>query len=216
MNYQTSIYFVRHGEVHNPEDVFYGRLPRFQLSKRGRFQAQAVAYVLSDKSIAAIFSSPLLRARQTAEIILRPHRDLSLKVSRLLNEVHSPFDGHPRSELVARNWDVYTGVSSDYEQPVDILSRARRFLENVRNRYVGQSIVAVTHSDIILFLTLWFNGISATAENKWRINDLGLPKDYPAPASVVKLFYQTSETNEIPSLKYKAPTNKFEIIKEDT
>ena len=37
------IHLVRHGEVHNPEKILYGRLPDYHLSERGRAQAQAVA-----------------------------------------------------------------------------------------------------------------------------------------------------------------------------
>ena len=40
---QTRVHVVRHGEVHNPTGVLYGRLPGFHLSERGRAQAAAVA-----------------------------------------------------------------------------------------------------------------------------------------------------------------------------
>jgi broad specificity phosphatase PhoE len=200
MNNPTSLYFVRHGEVHNPQNIFYGRKDDFRLSKKGQHQAQAVADLLGDKPLAAIFSSPLLRTMQTAEIIRTRHDNLTIESSELLNEVYSPFDGHPLSELIARNWDVYTGVAPDYEQPTDILSRAQRFITDVRQRYSGQYIVAVTHRDVIVFLTLWLNDIPVTANIKQGINRLGLPKDYPTPGSIVRLVYQTLETDELPNL----------------
>src|SRR5947209_20583375 len=65
----TDIYVVRHAHVHNPHDILYGRLPRFRLSELGLEQARKVADFLSGRNIEAIYSSPLLRARQTAEMI---------------------------------------------------------------------------------------------------------------------------------------------------
>lgn len=39
----TTVWLARHGEVHNPKQVFYGRLPRMGLSPAGRRQAEALA-----------------------------------------------------------------------------------------------------------------------------------------------------------------------------
>ena len=64
----TQIHFVRHGEVHNPQKIYYGRLPGFPLSEEGRRQAQAAAHALRARPLAAIFSSPMQRARETAEL----------------------------------------------------------------------------------------------------------------------------------------------------
>ena len=68
MTTQTSIFFVRHGHVYNPQKILYGRLPGFRLSDLGREQAQAAAVALRDIPLAAAFSSPQLRTRQTAAI----------------------------------------------------------------------------------------------------------------------------------------------------
>ena len=67
----TTIWLARHGEVHNPSNLLYGRLPRMDLSPEGRRQAQALDDFLAERPLAAIYSSPMLRARRTAEIILR-------------------------------------------------------------------------------------------------------------------------------------------------
>ncbi|HMM43059.1 MAG TPA: histidine phosphatase family protein, partial [Thermomicrobiales bacterium] len=65
----TTILFVRHTEVENPDGLLYGRLPGFRLSDAGRRHAERVAGAIAGRDIAAIYSSPLLRARQTAAII---------------------------------------------------------------------------------------------------------------------------------------------------
>ena len=45
---KTIVHVMRHGEVHNPEQILYGRLPGYRLSDRGRGQAEAVAQWLAD------------------------------------------------------------------------------------------------------------------------------------------------------------------------
>lgn len=65
------VHLVRHGHVHNPEGVLYGRLPEFRLSDAGERMAEATARYLasSGRDIARVVSSPLLRAQQTAAVI---------------------------------------------------------------------------------------------------------------------------------------------------
>ena len=64
---QTIVHLVRHGEVHNPDGVLYGRLPGFRLSELGRSQAETVGRVLgTGHDIVSIVASPLQRAQETA------------------------------------------------------------------------------------------------------------------------------------------------------
>lgn len=65
------VHLVRHGEVENPTKVLYGRLPGFSLSARGREMAEAVAACLTEFDVALVRSSPLERARETAEPLAR-------------------------------------------------------------------------------------------------------------------------------------------------
>ena len=69
----TLIHVVRHGEVHNPERILYGRLPGYHLSELGQQMAQAAAEHLADRRITYVVSSPLERARETAAPIARAH-----------------------------------------------------------------------------------------------------------------------------------------------
>ncbi len=66
---RTAVHLVRHGEVHNPEHILYGRLPGYGLSESGRAQALRVAEHLSAADVTALFVSPLQRAQETAEPI---------------------------------------------------------------------------------------------------------------------------------------------------
>jgi len=62
---------VRHGEVDNPANVVYARLPGFHLSAGGLAAARQVGETLS--GVAAVYSSPLERAAETAEALAAPH-----------------------------------------------------------------------------------------------------------------------------------------------
>jgi broad specificity phosphatase PhoE len=62
----TIVHLLRHGEVHNPEGVLYGRRDGYHLSDLGRQMAQRVADTIGDRDITHLRSSPLERAQETA------------------------------------------------------------------------------------------------------------------------------------------------------
>ena len=82
----TTISFIRHGMVHNPERIIYGRLPRFRLSEEGMEDARRAAAALKNIPLQAIYCSPLLRTRQTAKAILKFHPAIKLQMSQLIND----------------------------------------------------------------------------------------------------------------------------------
>ena len=63
---RTLVHLVRHGEVHNPEGILYGRLPGYGLSEIGREQARRVAEHLAGADVTALLVSPMQRAQETA------------------------------------------------------------------------------------------------------------------------------------------------------
>jgi broad specificity phosphatase PhoE len=67
MTTRTTVHLLRHGEVHNPGKILYGRLPDFHLSELGRQMAKAAAEALADCDVTHLVSSPLERAQETAE-----------------------------------------------------------------------------------------------------------------------------------------------------
>ncbi|MCH1865150.1 histidine phosphatase family protein [Nocardioides sp. CFH 31398] len=62
---RTVVHLLRHGEVHNPDGILYGRLPGYRLSARGRAMAERIATSLADRDIVHLRVSPLERARET-------------------------------------------------------------------------------------------------------------------------------------------------------
>src|SRR5437762_12161787 len=96
MSAGTTVWLARHGEVHNPSNVLYGRMPRMRLTPEGRRQAQALADFLAPRAIAGVYSSPMLRARRTAELVLAAHPELGrVRIDSDLQEVRTGWQGEP-------------------------------------------------------------------------------------------------------------------------
>ncbi|MDO8106491.1 histidine phosphatase family protein [Isoptericola sp. b441] len=95
---QTTVHLLRHGEVHNPTGVLYGRLDGFHLSDRGAAMAERVARHLSGaegadrRDVVHVVASPLTRAQETAAPIAR---EFGLDVDRdeRLIEAANHFEG---------------------------------------------------------------------------------------------------------------------------
>jgi broad specificity phosphatase PhoE len=201
----TRISLVRHGRVQNPSHIFYGRLPRFPLSQKGRQEVAGTARALKNLKIEELFSSPLLRCRQSAGEILHHHPRLKLRQSQLITEVFTPFQGQPSKVIRSRGGDVYTDIGPEYEQPEDILKRAQKFLLRMRRAYSGKHVISVTHGDVILFMVLWASNFAATPHNKKRFKTLGILEEYPATASITTFSYSTDLRDERPSIAYFNP-----------
>lgn len=204
MSPETTVWLVRHGYVHNPKKIIYGRLPRFRLSERGLEEARAAGRMMSEMPLHAAYSSPLLRARQTAREILAFHPQLRLRRSLLLNEVFTAFEGKPSHVGESRRDDYYTGVGPPYEQPADIVGRLRAFFAYARMRHAGKNVLAVTHGDIIIFTILWARGLELSAENKVNPHAFGF-KGYPATGSLTAFIFRTDSEDERPEVRHLQP-----------
>ncbi|MCP4023514.1 MAG: histidine phosphatase family protein [Desulfobacteraceae bacterium] len=200
MSSKTRISFVRHGHVHNPDQIIYGRLPFFRLSKKGRKDARKAAVNLKDFTLDAVFSSPLLRARQTAKKILKYHPDLKLLKSNLVTEVSTAFEGMAENQIKAFSDDMYHHKDSEFEQPKDILVRSLKWIHRIRKKFKGRHVAVVSHGDVILFLHFRAKGIDVTPENKLNIPRLNQIQDYPATGSVTTFIFNTQDIKEIPKV----------------
>lgn len=90
---EVVIHLVRHGEVHNPEGVLYGRLPGYHLSNRGREMADVVADYLADSVVTHLRSSPLERAQETLAPIAESFPELTSELDARLIESDNLLQG---------------------------------------------------------------------------------------------------------------------------
>lgn len=206
MSSLTTVSLVRHGHIVNPEAVFHGRLPGFPLSAKGREQAAAAVAYLEKQPVVAIYTSPMERAQQTAEIIQAAFRSPPpVREEPLLNEIYSPFDGRPHTEMEARDWDFYTGTDEEYEQPEAILGRILAFLQRMRRRHAGEHVVGVTHADPLAFLWMWVLDVPLSVDLRKELDRYGLADDYPATASISTFRFETVDLEERPHHQYVKP-----------
>ena len=91
---RVRIHLVRHGEVHNPEGILYGRMPGYGLSQRGFEMADRVAEVLPQKDphLRALVASPLQRAQETIAP-LAARLDLPVTTDERVIEAQNDFEG---------------------------------------------------------------------------------------------------------------------------
>ena len=201
----TTLYLMRHGEVHNPAHILYGRMPGFYLSEAGKQQAHAAGGWLADKPLAAIYASPMERAQQTAGIVADYLPDLSPATDDRIIEVSTPYEGQPIDDLAAMGWDLYTGNQPPHEVPGVVLARVLDFFDYVVTRHNGQSVAAVAHGDILVFAWLHAQGVVPEALLKDRLQDFALPVEYPATASIMEFELSASPRQALPQVSYHCP-----------
>jgi broad specificity phosphatase PhoE len=148
----TIIYLVRHAEVYNPRCIIYGRLPGFRLSERGRFQAERLRDWFETQNISLIYTSPLLRAEETAEII--SGGKIPIEINGNINEVdYKKWEGlradeRPLSEV--EEYVIDPAGTNLGEKLFEVEKRMRKVIDSILAKYPGENIIMVSHADPIL------------------------------------------------------------------
>lgn len=213
MTAPLTLYIIRHGEVHNPDHILYGRMPNFYLSDTGRGQASAAGQHLANIEVDAIFTSPLERAQETAGIIANTQNQIiDVQTDERIIECYTPYDGTSQEELDKIHFDLYTGTDDKYEKPRDLRRRLLDFIASVRDKYPNGTVIAVTHGDIVVSAFMHAkeqeeNDIGRHRDDteRLRLLQLGLPEAYPATASISMLTYTSDDPHEVPAYEYTRP-----------
>jgi len=196
----SSVHIVRHGEVHNPESILYGRQPGWRLSERGEAMAEAVAQWSSELSLGAIHSSPLERAQQTATPISQKH-GISITTDDRLIEAANIFEGKPfgvgdgvlrRPSAWRHLWNPWRpSWGEPYAEQVARMSAA---IEAARNAANGKDALVVSHQ-----LPIWI--LRSSVEGRPFLHD---PRRRECSlASVTSLHFDAS--GKIVGLSYSEP-----------
>ena len=148
---QTVIYLIRHGQTErNRANVLQGRSD-VPLNDRGRQQAAAAGQKLREAgvSFSRIYTSPLIRAVETAQIVTGKCR---LETDpRLIEMDYGPYEGtdlhHPPEELTAFFRDITHMPAPAGMEPLDhVVERMGSFLEELRRAGIGGNILISTHA----------------------------------------------------------------------
>jgi broad specificity phosphatase PhoE len=148
---QTIVHLVRHGEVHNPTGVLYGRLPGFALSELGRKMALQARDALVGRDVTIVRSSPLERAVQTAEPIALEF-DVAATTDDRLIESANYFEGKTFGvgDGSLKNPSVWPHLWNPFrpswgEPYAEIAARMRAAIDDARAAAAGHEAVMVSH-----------------------------------------------------------------------
>jgi broad specificity phosphatase PhoE len=164
---RTTVHLLRHGEVHNPGHVLYGRLPDFHLSAAGRGMAERVAKKLIDRDITYLVASPLERAQETAAP-LAAALSLEIHTDQRLIEAGNEFEGQligpgkAGSQLFLRpsTWPkLRNPFRPSWGEPYsEIAARMWAATQAARDAAEGHEAVCVSHQLPIWTLRRWLAG----------------------------------------------------------
>ncbi len=177
----TILYIVRHGETEwNVSQVMQGQSDS-PLTKAGIKQAQDLAKNLQHIKFDMVFSSDLLRAKRTAEIIIQ-EKKIAVKTTEALRErSFGRFEGEPSKrfhEELKKYWEEYEKLVDEqkfkYKFPTEpdihsdeeLVQRLTLFLREISIAYTGKTILIVTHGGVIRSFLVHL-GYGTPAELTW-------------------------------------------------
>jgi probable phosphoglycerate mutase len=152
------IIFLRHGQAkNNTERILAGRTEGIPLTDTGIGQAQHTAELLKHMNISAIYSSPIQRAKHTAEIVGK-YNSLNVTIDdRLIELDMGKFTGMPYDEIFNSHGNVfmkfYNGeleiAHNGVETFAEVKKRVLGIVDHIIEKHPDENIVLVTHMDPI-------------------------------------------------------------------
>ena len=196
---RTVVHLLRHGEVHNPGGVLYGRRDGFHLSDLGRQMAERVADAVKDRDIVHLRSSPLERARETAAPLAQA-RGLEVEIDERVIESTNVFEGisfagGAKALRDPRLWrHLWNPFRPSWGEPYkDIVRRMMAAVHDAREAAAGHEAVIVSHQ-----LPVWI--ARRSFEQKSFVHD---PRR--RQCTLASLTSLTFEGDEFVSLDYSEP-----------
>jgi broad specificity phosphatase PhoE len=181
----TILYLVRHGatdaNLQRPY-VLQGRGMDLPLNETGRRQAQCVRKLFERRVIAAVYSSPLRRAFDTAQAIAEPHRLDVGTVDALIEADVGKWEGMSWDQIregYPRECEEFQRDQSQYpylggESYRDVALRGIPALTELCERHVGRSVIAVAHNVVIRACAATLLGMPLTHAKDMNQNNGGV------------------------------------------
>jgi probable phosphoglycerate mutase len=181
----TDFLLVRHAACDPVGVAIAGRAPGVSLNEQGRLEAERVADRLAGTSIIAVYSSPLERARETAQAISQRH-DLAVHDHDAFAEIDfGDWTGRTLESLAPdEQWHRFNTLRSATRIPggelvAEAQLRAVRGLEALRCAHPSGVVVIVTHADIIRATLAFYLGMPIDLMLRLEIS--------PASVSAIRL-----------------------------
>src|ERR1700730_16196942 len=176
---RTLIFLCRHARPENPSGVFYGHLPGFGLSAVGVRQALGLGDFLRTYPVRRFYSSPLLRARETARLARsRLGGEVPVELREDLVEAHfgKYIEGVKRWQVPLRRPLFFLHTVRPGLLPIDepvpaLAARIDRVSQEALAHCAGEAAVLVSHADPI---KAFWNRYLGQAD--WRFHFLDVSK----------------------------------------
>jgi broad specificity phosphatase PhoE len=196
---KTIVHLLRHGEVHNPQGILYGRSSGYHLSERGRKMAERVADRIGDRDITHVVSTPLERAQETATP-LAAARGLTVEIDERVIESSNIFEGKPfdlRGSILRQPhvWRaLWNPLRPSWGEPYkQVVARMWPAVLDARDVAAGHEAVVVSHQ-----LPIWITRLAI--ENRSFLHD---PRKRQCTLCSLTSF--TFEDERVVSVGYSEP-----------
>ncbi len=153
------IYITRHGQTNwNIQKKAMGKVDE-PLNEKGIEQAKIMRNNLTSLDIDLIICSPLLRAKETAEIINEALNVEIIYDERIIERDFGEFEGKETKDFGFWDyWDYYKNEHYDKAENIrDFFKRIYDFLDDICNKYKDKNIMLVTHSGVSIPVACYFN-----------------------------------------------------------
>jgi broad specificity phosphatase PhoE len=154
---------IRHGQVPTQDRI--GLRAALGLSERGQAQVRALAERLRRFEIATVFASPLLRTKETAQIITNGREIPLIAESSLIEVNHGDWENRSFEELaeepVWKRFNTFRGGTRipGGEMMIEVQARIVTFLQRISNEFRDRTMALVTHADVIRAAVCHYAGI---------------------------------------------------------
>ena len=177
---RKTLYFVRHGEsVYNKANILQGDVDP-SLTKYGKEQAGELGILIKEFGLKQMAVSPLIRAKQTAEMI---NKALNIPIS-FYEDLREMYFGDWQGEMKVEHWDKFRRNFYEFGEPPpggesknEIIKRIQKCVLQICNDIDVHPVLIVSHGMIVrLLIGAWFTNNSEKEIRALRMPNLGIYK----------------------------------------
>ena len=153
------IYITRHGQTEwNLKNKIMGKAD-IPLNETGIKQSGQLRDMVDELQIDLIVCSPLLRAKQTAEIINSKKSVKIIYDDRISERDYGEFEGKSIDDFdFSAYWNYYENKTYKYAENVrDFFSRIYEFFDEIIKKYFNKNILIITHAGVGISALCYFN-----------------------------------------------------------
>lgn len=191
----TRILLIRHALTSEAGRIFSGRKPGLSINTEGSEQVKILTERLNNTKLAAVYSGPLERSKETATPIANSH-NLELNISEDFNELDSgswtnlSFE-QLRDDPVFKRFNTFRSLTRipGGELMAEAQLRIIKGIEKLQLLYPHGTVAVVSHADIIRAAIAYFQGVHIDLSHRIEIN--------PASVSIIEIWIDSVQITTV-------------------